>query len=753
MLKNYKVLNTTAAEWRQYNICAYMRRTLQGTFVFLLCLLIVTGCTKKEFHDRYDRPASLAPPIYQELQARGNFTDILACIDKAGYKDILSKAGYWTFFAPNDAAFPAYLQKKGFSSVSQIDAATAQGIVKYALVFNAFKTDRLPDFQSSLGWVPAMAFKRRTAYYDGLQTTTYNGQTISYLNSNRNNTSFTNYYTVADNNNKYIPYLLDAYLTPKNLTAADYNYFYGANAYTGFNVANAQVVNKDIIAENGVIHEVNQVIDPLPSIDQYMASKSDYSVFKSLFDKYMVTYIVNADATNKNKENTGSTTDIYIKVFDSGLTYSPNNENYLKVDDNDAQMEGFSMFAPTNAALTDYINHVLLEFYPSLDVLPKQIMYDFLNAHMFNTTVWPSKFAIAANSQGQGALFDPAADVVDKQILSNGLFYGTSKVQNANVFSSVFGRAYLDPNYSLMTRALSASLKTNIINTGLKYTLFLTSDATFKALGFSYDLDAQTWRYAPPGGGTSLSGSSALDKLNRIINTQVVRADFTNLNGSGIIETYGNEYIKYDNNKIYSTGNQEAGVQLNVSGQRATSNGTVYLVDGLLSEPSLSVGKSLEALAAQPNSPYKKFVDYVTHSNLYTAATGDILGITAGSFYTVLAPTNTAIDDAITQGYLPASNTPSDVVGKNQVANFIRYHIIQKETIATDGLKEGGYVTLLQKDNGEPTTVAVTNHSPNSMQVRDMEANTVNVITASSNNLANRTLIHLLDGFLKFDTN
>ena len=735
----------------QYNICVYMRRTLQGTFVFLLCLLIVTGCTKKEFHDRYDRPANLAQPIYQQLQARGNFTNLLALIDKAGYKDILSTAGYWTFFAPNDAAFPAYLQKKGFSSVDQIDAATAQGIVKYALVFNAFKTDRLPDFQSSTGWMPSMAFKRRTAYYEGIQTTTYNGQPISYVNSNRNNTGGTTYYVVADNNNKYIPYLLDRYLTPKNLTAADYNYFYGANAYTGFNVANAQVVNKDIIAENGVIHEVNQVIDPLPSIDSYLASKSDYSVFKSLFDKYMVTYVPNADATNKNKQNTGSSTQIYVKVYDSGLTYSPNNENYLKVDDNDGQMEGYTMFAPTNAALTDYINHVLLEFYPSLDVLPKQIMYDFLNAHMFNATVWPSKFAAAVNSQGQGALFDPAADVVDKQLLSNGMFYGTSKVQDANVFSSVFGRAYLDPNYSLMTRALSASLKTNIINTSLKYTLFLTSDATFKALGFSYDLDAQTWRYTPPGGGTSLSGSSALDKLNRIINTQVVRADFPNLNGSGIIETYNNEYIKYDNNQVYSAGNQEDNIKLNISGKRTTSNGTVYLIDGLLSEPSLSVGKSLEALAAQPNSPYQKFFEYVKNSNLYTAATGDILGITAGSLYTVFAPTNAAIDDAVAQGYLPSDSTPSDQPSKDKVANFIRYHIIQKETIATDGLKEGGYTTLLQQDNGNPTIVTVTNHAPNNMQVTDMLHNTVNVINGSSNNLANRTLIHLVDSFLKFD--
>ncbi|WP_345952817.1 fasciclin domain-containing protein [Mucilaginibacter sp. PAMB04168] len=730
-----------------------MRRILQSASVFILSLVILTGCSKKEFNERYDRPETLADPIYQQLQQRGNFTSLLVCIEKAGYKDILSKAGFWTMFAPNDAAFAAYFKEKGISSAADIDAATAQKIVKYALVFNAFKTDRLPDFQSSAGWMPNTAFKRRTAYYDGPQPINYNGKDILYLNSNRNNRGSTTYFSVTDNNNKYVPYLLDRFLAPKNLTSADYNYFYNQNPYIGFNVADAQVVNSNIIAENGVIHEINRVILPLPNIDQYLAATPQYSKFKSLFDSYMVSYLISEAATAKNLENTGKQQDIYIKTYDAGLAYSPNNENYLKLDDNDGQMEGYSMFAPTNDALDAYIKNVLLEYYPSLDALPKDILFDFLNAHMFLTTVWPSKFATTTNGQGQGALFNSATDVVDKKLLSNGVFYGTNKVQNANVFSTVFGRAYLNPNYSLMTRALTASLKTNIINTSFKYTLFLTSDATIRALGFTYDLDANTWRYTPPGGGTALSGSSALDKLNRIINTQVVRSDEQSLGGNGILETYGGEYIRYSNNTVYSAGTRDAGVTLNVTGTRKAENGTVYFIDGLLSEPSLSVGKHLEALAAPAGSNYKKFVDYVKNSTIYNTSNGEILGITAGSFYTVLAPTNAAIDAAVAQGYLPASITPTDQPGKDKVANFIRYHIIQKATIVPDGKKDGGYLTLLQRSNGDPTSVTVTNVGVNNMQVKDMLGGSASVVPASSNNLSNRTVIHLLNTFLKFNAN
>ena len=133
-------------------------------------------------------------------------------------------------------------------------------------------------------------------------------------------------------------------------------------------------------------------------------------------------------------------------MYNSNLAFSPNNENFLKLQDNDGQADSYSMFVPQNAALTSYINTVLLEHYPTLESLPINVIYDFVNAHMWRTAVWPSKFASTFNAVGEEARFNPATDVVDKKILSNGIFYGTNKVQEANVFSSVYGKAYLDPN-------------------------------------------------------------------------------------------------------------------------------------------------------------------------------------------------------------------------------------------------------------------------------------------------------------------
>ncbi len=130
-------------------------------------MLIFFGCSEEEFDEYYGRPDDLEEPIYQILEKRGNFSSLLTTIDKAGYKDVLGRSGYWTMFAPNDEAFSAFLQQEGISNVESIDSVLAGQIVRYALVYNAFRTDRLSDYQSDTGWEEDLAFRRRTAYYDG----------------------------------------------------------------------------------------------------------------------------------------------------------------------------------------------------------------------------------------------------------------------------------------------------------------------------------------------------------------------------------------------------------------------------------------------------------------------------------------------------------------------------------------------------------------------------------------------------------
>ncbi|HEY1199514.1 MAG TPA: hypothetical protein VGE79_00970, partial [Niastella sp.] len=598
-------------------------------------------------------------------------------------------------------------------------------------------------------------FRRRTAYYtgvyDGADTT---GKALKLIASNRNNNG-TTFYVDADNNNKNIPYFVNNFMTAKGLTAADYNYFYPTSTYTGFNVVDAAVVEKDIAAENGIIHTVNKVITALPSIDQYLAGKPEYSEFRALFDKFLIQYTLNTTATTNYNNVHGSQASIYTKVFSSTLAYSPNNENFLKNQDNDGQWNSYTMFVPNNTAMENYRKNVLLEHYSSINDLPLNIISDFINAHMFQTAVWPSQFGTTYNFQGEEARFDPATDVVDKKVLSNGMFYGTNKVQEANVFSSVYGKAYLDPEYSMMTSLLNQELKYIISNVKQKYTLFLVSNKALIAAGYKDSLVDNNpnyqWRYTPPGGGATITGSSVLVRLLRVLNLHVVPAtDVTSTAGSGVLGTYGSEFIRYNGQTVYAAGNGDEGNVANVKTSKTTKNGTVHYIDRILNFSELPVSKHLEKLATAPSSQYFNFWQYFKSWPGYTASTGDILNVSSGVFYTFLIPDNNAINKAVADGLLPANTNPSDPAEKFKIEKFIYYHILNKKSVATNGMDGGSYETLFKTNAGDATKVFVNNNTVNNMILTDMNNRTANVILGNSNNLSNRCVFHLIDNYLKY---
>jgi uncharacterized surface protein with fasciclin (FAS1) repeats len=724
--------------------------------VVFTALALLAGC-KKKFDEYYERPVSLAPPIYQQLQTRGKFTQLLALINKAGYQQTLSNAGFWTLFAPNDEAFTTFFRDRGITGIEKIDSSTARAIVQYMLVYNSFDKVTLDDYQSSTGWLPDQAFRRRTAYYTGFyDDTMQNGQVVKATQSNRNGTG--NPYVSSDNNNKYIPYFTDIYFAAKGLTAADYTYFYPSSQFSGFNVGEAKVVTRDIAAENGIVHEIDKVITPLPSIDEYLRSKPEYSEFKRLYDRYLVGFVLNADATNRYKLVSGDNKQVYVKTYSSGLAFSLNNENYVKLQDNDGQQNSWTIFAPKNDVLLAYEKNVLLEYYGSFDNTPTAILLDFLNAHMWQSPVWPSKFNSTTNFVGEEARFNPQTDVVDRKILSNAIFYGTSKVQEANVFSSVYSRAYLDPKFSIMTRLLNTDLRFIITHLGSRFTMFMMPDAVLRAAGYDFNTASNLYTCTTCG---SASSETIRQNLLRILNTSVIPGDLPDLSGSGITEAYNGEFIKWNNNQVISIGTQDAAQVVRIDSTRTTANGKVYYLNGLLSFSTVNIGTHIKNLGGTSTaSDFNYFANYLVGSNVYTAATGEITGTVAGSLYTVFVPSNAAIMQAVKDGVLPGSVatgipnltastwTPTQ---REDVNRFILYHILNKRTLIPNGNinGSGSFETMLKNTVGEVLPITVIN-LPGSIQITDMNNRRANVVVPKSNNLSNRAVIHLIDNYLKY---
>jgi uncharacterized surface protein with fasciclin (FAS1) repeats len=741
-------------------ICRMKKSILRGSFILFVLAGFNIGCRKQALDKFYNPPSNLAQPIYQQLAARGNFKSLLALVDKAGYKSTLRDAGYWTFFAPTDSAFQVWFKNSGHPDIASIDSATARAIVQYLLVFNGATKSDLANYQSNTGTVPDLAFKRRTAYYTGFyKDTSYGGQAYLAVASNRNSTGGGIPYISTDNNNKYITYFTDIYFGTHNLSAYDYNYFYPSSPYSGFNVADARVLEKDITAQNGVIHIIDKVITPTQSIDEYLRNKPQYSEFRKLLEKYMVQFISNLSASTKYNLITGLNNQVVVKVYSTLLPYSPNNENFLKVEDNDGQKDGWSIFVPTNTALDNYINTVLLQHYASLDSLPAQVIADLLNSHMWPTTLWPSKFTTTYNALGEPAKLTPSTDIIDPKVLSNGIFYGTNKVQDANVFSTVYGKAYLDPRFSIMTMLLNMDLKGTITNSNLKFTVFMMSDSAIHAAGYSYNANTNAWSYSPPGAATSTGDNNRLNLL-RILSTSVIltpNGELNNLTPQGITNSYAGECLVYGNNQVRSVGNVDAKTVVHITGSSTASNGIVYYTDSIFRFSQLNIGIHIQNLGTTAGSPFKYFWQYLNNSTIYAAATGAIAGVQPGSFYTVFAPDSAAIVQAVNDGYLPGTGTapnkvpnfaPTDAAGQNLVANFILNHIVSA-TIIPDGLTTGGFQTLLKDANGNNIIVTVSNQ-PKTLQITDDHGRASNVIDAQSYNLSNRCVIQLTDNYFQY---
>ena len=109
---------------------------------------------------------------------------------------------------------------------------------------------------------------------------------------------------------------------------------------------------------------LDKVSLPSVNIRSIFRSKiSKYSLFRNIIEKNLVTYVFNQAATTTYRNFTGKSDDVYVKLYDPALAFSPNNENFLKEDDNDGQSDAYTMFVPDNDALQIFIDNVLLKHY------------------------------------------------------------------------------------------------------------------------------------------------------------------------------------------------------------------------------------------------------------------------------------------------------------------------------------------------------------------------------------------------------
>lgn len=699
-------------------------------------------CDLGEDTDKYyDRPEWLEQPIYEVLRQEGRFEHYLQCVDRTEYAKVLQGAGLSTVFAPNDEAFEAYLNEKGYASVESIPEDEVKDLVAYSIVYSRWTTDHLADYFLEGQYVIG-AFKRQTNCYAlPYQDSEYNNQWVfnetlrggySYYSSNYQ-------YRLGSNNYKYLPVFSDTYFNslPDPLTASDYHTFFPQSPHTGQNVQAGTIVKGNIAAENGIIHEVSTVNEPMENIDDILQEPAS-SGFKALLDyrdvngNYFFKLYEEVSAAHlemfQKLRPMESISKLYVKSYHPDyLAFSPLLENIYSeaTGTYDSEKTGNTLIIPKNESLEDFIQRKLLKYYESLDQLPIEAISTLINTHMANGLIWPSQYKAGLNASGEyingagseGVDFDNAG-IREKRIASNGFVYRTDSVVKSRFFETVYSEIFLNPAHSMLNRAYvnyyNTSLREELMKSVLngyrseRYTLLNFSDDLLAADGFVYDQITNTFDNTE----MASNDENRLRRLMRIhlfpgltnneIDSEVrdfSTSPITNYDGWGFIVSYSGDLVRYKDNQLQAIGNIEDGTFVTLTKQEDSfNNGIIFNVDQLLQytprETASADDRWLEtslwkylAKAKQENPNVSLFVDYV-QACLKNLETDDLDGTKAENYYTILMVNNTAMNQAISRGYIrPLAEVSADYPENlKQATQFINAHFLQGSIIPDDGL-------------------------------------------------------------------
>ncbi|MDR2805598.1 MAG: fasciclin domain-containing protein [Dysgonamonadaceae bacterium] len=698
---------------------------------FLLCILcafVFIRCNE-EANNYYEKPKWLEDPIYQVLEQQGRFSLYLQCVDRTNYANILNGAGLYTIFAPNDEAFSIWLKEKSYASVADIPAGEVEKLVAYSIVYSQWTMEHLGDYFEEGLYVPG-AFKRKTNYYN-----------LPYRDNEYNNNwvidqTVQNGYSADMNNYKYLPVYTSAYFNtfPVALTAADYIAFYPYSTFAGKNVQAGTILTEDIRTSNGIIYEVSTVSEPLDNIDRIL-KEEPYKVFKSLIDHknstgeyaFKIYTEQSASFTEKYQKRMPDSVinAIYAKTYTS-LAFSPLLENVYSeaTGTYDPEKNGYTLFIPLNEVLDNFIKTKLLKYYHTVDELPLNVISTLINTHMVNGLVWPSLYESTSNASGEflngegnnGKLFDEDG-IVEKRVASNGFVFQTDHVIKSRFFETVYSEIFLNPAHTLLNQAYvnfySTGIREDLMKSVLngysseRYAMLNFSDQLLQEDGFSYSALSNSFS------NSLMSSGSSDDRLKRLMRMHIFSGlknseinseltDFsngllTNYNGWNFTVNHYGDAVRYKNNQLQAAGNIEDQTFVTVTKVDDYNNGIVFNVDKLLQYSPRETGADDSRWqdltlwnyldrARKENPNVSLFVDYMERC-LKNPDTDELDGIKPENYYTVLMPNNSAMQQAITRGYIQAlaSVNTSNAEALAQATKFVNGHILQGQVLVDDG--------------------------------------------------------------------
>ena len=448
-----------------------MRRLLWLSFI----PFFLWSCEDK-MDEHYEVPGWVKGSAWELLSDEsmdGQFSMFLEAAERAGYYEIMNGRGLMTVMAPDNNAFTAYLSEHNYSTVQDVPARELKELIGFHLLYYSYNKGSMENFRPE----GEGAYDEGTEILDpGLY---YKFRTRSSGEPTREVDPLTGKSVTVYHLERFVPVFSHYFFSSKKIDAKkNYEAFYPNSTWTGndgFNVSEASVKEYGLIANNGYIHTINKVLEPLGSIYDQLKSNTEYSDFLAMYDKFSI-YTPNDELTQKYGSALNADT-LYLHSHRSPL--APIAMEWYKYDYqrlDTLAYRAYSLFAPNNTALSEFFNSYWKNSgyadYNSLDPLIQTL---FLNEYVYSGSVaFPEEIVNGTVTTASGTKynFDPYASDVNRKMCVNGSFYGLSKIQTPILFNSVSGPAFHEKRFLNFLYAMNgANLLSSFGAENEKYTL------------------------------------------------------------------------------------------------------------------------------------------------------------------------------------------------------------------------------------------------------------------------------------------
>jgi hypothetical protein len=246
------------------------------------------------------------------------------------------------------------------------------------------------------------------------------------------------------------------------LSSDDYRFYFG-RPYEWGNVfyAGAKIVRPDIFAENGFVHIIDRVVNPMSNARE-MLNKTypgeSYRLFLEMVYWYYPDFEPNLTATfNQPEARNGGEADTLWDLDYSGLAFNLHNE--LTGTINNTLINHNGLFVPEDQAFKKFIDDILtiksgFPHWHDYKSLPLDIPGFIIAPNLKSVPLYPSTQQYKGIFRAGARYRQNEGDIIRKEFGSNCTFMGLKSYTPDRVFTSVTGPVFCRPAYSLFRQAL-----------------------------------------------------------------------------------------------------------------------------------------------------------------------------------------------------------------------------------------------------------------------------------------------------------